>query len=213
MDKTIYLKITMLLAFVLAYLIGSIPFAIVISKIMGIADPRTFGSGNPGATNVLRSGNKLAAFLVLLFDTLKGSVAVLLIGGIGDQTSPIYAIVAMLGVFLGHVFSIFLKFKGGKGVATALGVMLGFCPLAGLAALGMWLIIALSTGYSSLAAILTAVAAPFLYLIIYHHQFVPMAFWAITIMALVLIYRHRANIRRLCDGTEGNFRKKPQQPK
>ncbi|MBQ7626082.1 MAG: glycerol-3-phosphate 1-O-acyltransferase PlsY [Rhodocyclaceae bacterium] len=182
---------------ILAYLIGSISFAVLVSKLFGLHDPRRFGSGNPGATNVLRTGNKTAAVLTLLGDCLKGTVAVCLAKWLGAD-DVVLACVA-LAAFCGHVFSIFLRGKGGKGVATALGVLLGLkWPLAACA-LAVWLLVAIVTRYSSLAALLAALAAALA------------AFWllpslplqlAVCAMAALLIYRHRANIARLAAGTE-----------
>lgn len=182
---------------ILAYLIGSISFAVLVSKLFGLHDPRRFGSGNPGATNVLRTGNKTAAVLTLLGDCLKGTVAVCLAKWLGAD-DVVLACVA-LAAFCGHVFSIFLRGKGGKGVATALGVLLGLkWPLAACA-LTVWLLVAIVTRYSSLAALLAALAAALA------------AFWllpslplqlAVCAMAALLIYRHRANIARLAAGTE-----------
>ena len=182
---------------ILAYLIGSISFAVLVSKLFGLHDPRRFGSGNPGATNVLRTGNKTAAVLTLLGDCLKGTVAVCLAKWLGAD-DVVLACVA-LAAFCGHVFSIFLRGKGGKGVATALGVLLGLkWPLAACA-LTVWLLVAVVTRYSSLAALLAALAAALA------------AFWllpslplqlAVCAMAALLIYRHRANIARLAAGTE-----------
>ena len=182
---------------ILAYLIGSISFAVLVSKLFGLHDPRRFGSGNPGATNVLRTGNKTAAVLTLLGDCLKGTVAVCLAKWLGAD-DVVLACVA-LTAFCGHVFSIFLRGKGGKGVATALGVLLGLkWPLAACA-LAVWLLVAIVTRYSSLAALLAALAAALA------------AFWllpslplqlAVCAMAALLIYRHRANIARLAAGTE-----------
>lgn len=190
---------------VLAYLIGSISFAVLVSKLFGLHDPRRFGSGNPGATNVLRTGNKTAAVLTLLGDCLKGTVAVCLAKWLGAD-DVVLACVA-LAAFCGHVFSIFLRGKGGKGVATALGVLLGLkWPLAA-SALGVWLLVAIVTRYSSLAALLAALAAALA------------AFWllpslplqlAVCAMAAVLIYRHRANIARLAAGTEDRIGSKKQ---
>ncbi|MBQ5460030.1 MAG: glycerol-3-phosphate 1-O-acyltransferase PlsY [Rhodocyclaceae bacterium] len=182
---------------ILAYLIGSVSFAVLVSKLFGLHDPRRFGSGNPGATNVLRTGNKTAAVLTLLGDCLKGTVAVCLAKWLGAD-DVVLACVA-LAAFCGHVFSIFLRGKGGKGVATALGVLLGLkWPLAACA-LAVWLLVAIVTRYSSLAALLAALGAALA------------AFWllpslplqlAVCAMAALLIYRHRANIARLAAGTE-----------
>ena len=138
------------LAIVAAYLLGSVPFAMISSKLFGLADPRTYGSGNPGATNVLRSGNKKAALFTLIGDAAKGAVAVIIAQQIGLSVTQI-GLVA-LAVFIGHLYPIFLKFKGGKGVATAAGVLLAFDPFLGLAVAGTWLFVAYVSRYSSLAA-------------------------------------------------------------
>src|SRR5690606_18058618 len=150
-----------------AYLIGSVPFAVVVSRIMGLADPRSFGSGNPGATNVLRTGNRKAAALTLLGDAAKGWVAVYLAQRIADGLALSVAVVALcaVAVFLGHVFSVFLKFKGGKGVATALGVLLAINPWLAVATAATWLIVVYVTRYSSLAAIVAAIFAPLYFLL------------------------------------------------
>ena len=146
------------IAIALGYALGCIPFAVVSSRLFGLADPRTYGSGNPGATNVLRSGNKKAALLTLIGDALKGCVAVWLVRalGMGDNA----ALLAGVAAFVGHVFPVTLGFRGGKGVATAAGVMLAAEPMVGLIALGIWLAVALLTRYSSLAALVAACSAP-----------------------------------------------------
>lgn len=189
-----------------AYLLGSVSFAVLVSKLMGLQDPRSFGSGNPGATNVLRTGNKTAAILTLLGDSAKGLVAVLLAQSFAPGMGLGTTTVAMCGLaaFLGHVFPVFLKFKGGKGVATALGVILGLNPWLALATLATWLIVAFAFRYSSLAAIVAAVFAPLYYLLGSNVA------WrldtgvgvALALVSLVLIYRHRANIERLISGKE-----------
>lgn len=193
-------------AVLLAYLIGSISFAVIVSRLMGLNDPRTYGSKNPGATNVLRSGNKPAAILTLLGDGAKGYVAVWLVQtfgparGLGDGTVAMVA----LAVFLGHLFPIFFRFKGGKGVATALGVLLGLELWLGLAALATWLIVAVFFRYSSLAALAAAVFAPLFY--VFGHGVAwdadPRIGTAIALMSLLLLYRHRENIAKLMAGKE-----------
>ncbi len=190
----------------LGYLLGSLPFAVIVSKAFGIADPRTFGSGNPGATNVLRSGNKLAALLTLVGDALKGWIAMWLERKLGADAMGV-ALVA-LAAFLGHVFPLFLKFKGGKGVATALGVLAGFNGWVALICAGAWLITALVTRYSSLAALLAAVTAPIATALLNVGN---EAVIATTVMSVILIIRHRDNIKRLLAGTEGRLssKKKP----
>ena len=146
-----------------AYILGSVPFAMISSQLFGLADPRSYGSGNPGATNVLRSGNKKAALFTLLGDALKGWVAIYVAQSIGFSDNMI-GLVA-LAVFFGHLYPVFLKFKGGKGVATGAGVLIGLDPLLGLAVIGTWLFVALAFRYSSLAAILAAAMAPVYFLI------------------------------------------------
>jgi glycerol-3-phosphate acyltransferase PlsY len=184
----------------LGYLLGSLPFAVIVSKAFGIADPRTFGSGNPGATNVLRSGNKLAALLTLLGDALKGWVAMWLARKLGADVLGVAA--SGVAAFIGHVFPLFLKFKGGKGVATALGVLAGFDGWLALICAGVWLLTAIVTRYSSLAALVAAIAAPITtaWLGVGNEALV-----AITAMCGVLILRHRDNIKRLLAGTEGRL--------
>lgn len=184
----------------LGYLLGSLPFAVIVSKAFGLADPRTFGSGNPGATNVLRSGNKLAALLTLVGDALKGWFAMWLAARFGADALGI----ALAGVsaFLGHLFPVFLKFKGGKGVATALGVLAGFNVWLALICAGIWLVVALVSRYSSLAALVAAVGAPITAGLLETGN---EALIAITVMSAVLILRHRANIKRLLAGTEGRL--------
>lgn len=187
----------LLLALVVGYAIGSIPFALVAAKLFGLPDPRTFGSRNPGATNVLRTGHKGAALLTLLGDAGKGAVAVLLVQAISHNAT--LAATAGLGAFLGHLFSFWLRFQGGKGVATALGVLLAIEPrLGGIAAL-IWLTVAFVSRYSSLSALIAALLTP------------PIA-WLLSLplpvvglvsgMALLLILRHLSNIRNLIQGKE-----------
>lgn len=192
---------------VLAYLIGSVPFAVIVSRTMGLADPRSYGSGNPGATNVLRSGNKKAAVLTLLGDALKGWLAVFLAErfadawGVGDFGLAAVA----LAVFIGHLYPVFLRFKGGKGVATAAGVLIAIDPILGLAVGATWLIIAVFFRYSSLAALVAAVFAPLYYVFMF--GFGPYA-PAVIVMAILLIYRHRANIGKLIAGKESRIGQK-----
>jgi glycerol-3-phosphate acyltransferase PlsY len=186
-----------LLACLAAYLLGSISFAVLSARIFKMADPRTYGSGNPGATNVLRTGNKKAAIFTLLGDALKGVLAVLLARYFGLSDVGI-ALVA-LAVFLGHIYPIFLKFKGGKGVATACGVLLALAPPIGLACLLTWLVVLFTTRYSSLAAILAGISAPAWAVLVY--GFGEDA--AITlVMGIILVVKHRLNIERLIAGTE-----------
>lgn len=200
---------TVLAAFaIFGYLLGSVPFAVVTSRFMGLADPRTYGSGNPGATNVLRTGNKKAAILTLLGDAAKGWLAVWLAYRINGQGDVIA--VTALAVFLGHLFPIFLGFKGGKGVATALGVLLAVEPVLGLATMLSWLIMAFFFRMSSLAAIASAVFAPFYYFILSGilWPLSPHILTALTLISLLLIWRHKANIGRILNGTEPKIGKK-----
>jgi acyl phosphate:glycerol-3-phosphate acyltransferase len=191
-----------LIAVALAYLIGSVPFAVVISRLYGLKDPRTYGSGNPGATNVLRSGRKSAALLTLLGDGAKGWLAVWLAQSASFSSGVIAAVA--VAVFIGHLYPIFLGFKGGKGVATALGALLGLSGLLGLATMLTWAAVAFFFRMSSLAAIASAVFAPFYYLILSG------VLWpldknlmlALVIISALLIYRHKANIARILKGTE-----------
>lgn len=198
-----------LLVALAAYFLGSIPFAVVVSRAMGLDDPRKYGSGNPGATNVLRSGNKKAAILTLIGDALKGAAAVLLaraFAGYFGLGAPDVAI-AGLCAFLGHVFSIFLRFQGGKGVATAAGVLLAMSPAAGGLTLLVWIAVAALGRYSSAAALSAAVAAPAL-----TRWLVADTAWTIAVIAMsaVLIWRHKDNIGRLLAGTESRIgNKKP----
>lgn len=193
---------------VLAYLLGSISFAVIMSWAFGLADPRTYGSGNPGATNVLRSGNKWAAGLTLLGDAAKGWLAV---WGATYLNAPVsvQALVALV-VFLGHLYPIFLHFKGGKGVATAFGVMLAVQPLLALAAALTWLFVVKIFKYSSLAALVSAVCAPLFYVLADQRAWMTQAqlAWMLAVIALFLLYRHRTNIERLLKGTEPRVGKK-----
>jgi glycerol-3-phosphate acyltransferase PlsY len=182
--------------------LGSISFAVVTSKLFGLADPRTYGSGNPGATNVLRSGKKAAAALTLFGDAAKGWLAVFLaIHFVTQDTQMVVALVA-LAVFLGHLFPVFLKFKGGKGVATALGVLLALNVWMGLCVLATWLFMAVVFRYSSLSALVAAGAAP-IYAIFFG---LPREWiWASAIMSLLLIWRHKFNIQNLMSGKESKI--------
>ena len=196
-------------ATLLAYLLGSLSFAVIVSRLMGLNDPRSYGSKNPGATNVLRSGNKAAAVATLLLDGLKGWLAVALVKwfgaawGLDDGTVAAVA----LAVFLGHLYPVFFRFKGGKGVATAAGVLLGIHWALGLATLATWLIVAFFSRYSSLAAIAAAVFAPLFYLL------GDRAVWyadknivaALIVISALLLYRHRENMSRLLKGTESRL--------
>ena len=195
------------LAAVLAYLIGSLSFAVIVSRAMGLSDPRSYGSGNPGATNVLRSGNKTAAVLTLLLDALKGFVPVVLVNQFGARHGLGEGTLALVGLaaFVGHLWPVFFHFKGGKGVATAAGVLFGLNPWLGLATLATWVIIAAFTRYSSLAALVSALFAPFYQLLIWGGG--PVAV-AVMVMGGLLIWRHRANIRKLLQGTESKLGQK-----
>ncbi len=194
------------LATVLAYLIGSLSFAVIVSKAFGLSDPRTYGSKNPGATNVLRSGSKKAAIITLILDALKGYLPVILVQlfgkefGLGDGTLAMVALAA----FLGHVFPLFFKFKGGKGVATAAGVIFGIDWLLGLAVLATFAILLFFLRWVSFASIAAAAFAPFFYLLgdrgpWYASKTV---LFSIFIMALILAVRHKDNINRLLAGKE-----------
>lgn len=196
----------------IAYLLGSIPFAVVVSRAMRLSDPRTFGSRNPGATNVLRTGNKTAAALTLLGDALKGWAAVTLaIWATATFNLPAITVgLCAVAAFLGHVFPVFLNFKGGKGVATALGVLIALNPWLALATAATWLIVAYATKYSSLAAIAAAVFAP-LYFILGSNVVWPVnRGYAVAIIAIsvVLLFRHQANIGRLMQGKESKIGRK-----
>lgn len=183
-----------------AYLLGSIACAILVSKIMGGADPRTAGSGNPGATNVLRIHGKKAAAFTLLGDLLKGLVPVLLARAL--NAPDLVVALAGLAAFTGHIFPIFFGFRGGKGVATFVGVLLGTHWLLGLCFIGTWLLVAGVCRISSLAALTAAVLTP-----LYTWLILPQAAYVscITLMALILIWRHRSNIKNLLNGTEAKF--------
>ena len=203
------------LATLAAYLIGSLSFAVIVSRVMGLNDPRTYGSGNPGATNVLRSGNKAAAVLTLLLDALKGFVPVVLVDqfgarfGLGEGTVALVALAA----FLGHLWPVFFRFQGGKGVATALGVLFGIHWVLGLATCATWLIIAYFFRYSSLASLVSAAFAPIFYVFgdrveWYSERSILLS---IVVMAMLLWMRHRENISKLLKGTESRLGgKKPE---
>lgn len=193
------------LLFVLgAYLLGSVSFAVVVSKMLGLSDPRTYGSKNPGATNVLRSGSKKAAILTLLGDALKGFVAVFAAVMFADELGLGDSGVAMvaLAVFVGHLWPVFFKFVGGKGVATALGVLLGLNGWLGLAVLVTWLVIAYAFRYSSLAALVSALFAPFYYGLLFGMD---SKLLAVGAMSLLLLYRHAGNIGNLLAGKESRI--------
>jgi glycerol-3-phosphate acyltransferase PlsY len=197
------------IAIVLAYLAGSLSFAVVVSRAMGLADPRTYGSKNPGATNVLRSGSKAAAIVTLLLDAVKGWLPVIIVQvwgerwGLGDGTEALVGLAA----FLGHLWPVFFRFQGGKGVATAAGVIIAFNPWLGLASLATWLIIAFFFRYSSLASIVTAVFAPVYYLFGsgVAWEAPGMKVLALAVMAVLLVWRHADNINRLFAGKESRL--------
>ena len=188
---------------VAAYLIGSISFGIIFSKAFGLPDPRTVGSGNIGATNIARSGKKLPAILTLLGDALKGWLPVWL----ALQSNMLMWVVAAIGlaVFFGHLYPIYHKFKGGKGVATALGVMLAVLPMLGLACLLTWALVFAISRFSSLSAIVAAALSPvFAWLLLPYKNYVLM----VLVMAVMLVWRHKSNIQKLLAGTEAGFGKK-----
>jgi len=206
-----FLALAVLVLIALAYLLGSIPFAVVLSRVMGLQDPRSYGSKNPGATNVLRTGNRAAAALTLLGDAAKGWAAVWLAALLARQWGlPSYVIgLAGIAVFLGHLYPVFLKFKGGKGVATALGVILAFQPWLACATVATWLIVAFATRYSSLAAIVAAIFTPLYYLFGGNiaWRFDGFTCLAIVVISVLLCYRHQANIARLLAGKEDRIGK------
>ncbi len=200
------------LAVLAAYLVGSLSFAVIVSRAMGLSDPRTFGSKNPGATNVLRSGSKAAAIVTLLLDAFKGWLPVMLVKwfgatyGLGDGTMAMVGLAA----FVGHLFPVFFRFAGGKGVATALGVLLATSWMLGLAVALTWLAVAYAFRYSSLASLVAAILAPLYYI------FGDGVVWAMnksvvlstSVMALFLVWRHAENISRLVKGTESRLGRK-----
>ena len=188
----------------LAYLLGSVSFAVVISRVFGLPDPRSYGSGNPGATNVLRSGSKLAAALTLLGDLLKGAVAVWVTQALGPRLGPGDGTIALVAVaaFAGHLYPVFFRFKGGKGVATAAGILLALSPSLGLAALAVFAAVIAASRFVSLAsvsaALAAAIAAPLLL------GWGPIAL-AVLLMAALVVWRHRQNLQRLLAGQEGRL--------
>jgi glycerol-3-phosphate acyltransferase PlsY len=193
-----------LIATVAAYLIGSISFAVVMSRVFGLSDPRTYGSKNPGATNVLRSGSKKAAIATLIGDGAKGWLAVFLAVKFGPQYGLDDAGIALvsIAVFLGHLWPVFFRFVGGKGVATALGVLLGLNGWLGLATLVTWLVVAYAFRYSSLAALIAAVFAPFYYGLLFG---VDEILFAVIAMSALLLWRHSSNIANLIAGKESRI--------
>jgi len=200
------------MATVVAYLIGSLSFAVIISRVMGLDDPRTYGSQNPGATNVLRSGNRRAAVLTLLFDALKGWFPVFLVRVLGESWGLPEGTLALVafGAFIGHLWPVFFRFIGGKGVATAAGVLFGLNVWLGLATMATWLIVAFFSRYSSLAALAASVFAPGYYLlggdIVWPLQ--RDVLLAVAVMSALLLWRHRVNISRLMAGQESRIGQK-----
>ena len=203
MDKT-------LLVLALAgYLFGSLSFAVIVSRVMGLDDPRTYGSQNPGATNVLRSGNKKAALATLLLDALKGYFPVLLVKwygpafGLDDEAVAVVAMAA----FVGHLWPVFFRFKGGKGVATAAGILFAVEPVLGAAVMGTWLLVAFVTRYSSLAALMASVLSPGYYLfgneVLWQTSAAELL--SVMVMSLLLLWRHKENIGRLLHGQESKI--------
>ena len=186
-----------------SYLIGCIPFAVIVSKAFGLADPRSFGSGNPGATNVLRTGNKLAAFMTLLGDAAKGAIAI----GVAALLGIPYDLLGWIGLiaFLGHVFPVTLGFKGGKGVSTSAGVLMALSWPLGLATLGTWLFMAFTLRYSSLSAITAALMAPAFAVFMHLPTSVIIP---VTLMATMLLIKHAGNLRRLLAGQESKIGRK-----
>ena len=191
-------------AVIAAYLIGSLSFAVIVSKYYGMDDPRTYGSGNPGATNVLRSGKKKAAALTLLGDALKGLVAVVLARCLQDalNLSDIAIAAVAVAALVGHMWPIFFGFKGGKGVATALGVLLALSPVTALVCAAIWLVMAFGFKVSSLAALAATVAAP---LVAFWLMPYPSWAWATVVIAVLVLYRHKSNIQNLLQGKEGKI--------
>ena len=186
----------------MAYFVGSLSFGIIISHIFKLSDPRTAGSRNPGATNVMRVGNKFAALLTLLGDMLKATIVIIIAHNIG--VSETHLVIISIAVLLGHIFPIYYKFKGGKGVATALGILLGINWLLALTVFFVWLCVFMIWRYSSLAAIVATLSAP---IISYFIEFSIETLWLTIIIAILIVYRHKGNIKNLLNGTESGFRK------
>jgi glycerol-3-phosphate acyltransferase PlsY len=207
---------TFVLLALAGYVFGSLSFAVIVSRVMGLDDPRTYGSQNPGATNVLRSGNKKAALATLLFDALKGYFPVLLVKwygpafGLDDEAVAVVAMAA----FVGHLWPVFFRFQGGKGVATAAGILFAVEPVLGAMVMGTWLLVAFVTRYSSLAALMASVLSPGYYL------FGNAVLWqtsaaellSVMVMSLLLLWRHKENIRRLLRGEESKIGAKKEAP-
>ncbi len=209
MSETVSALLYPLLAAGLSYLVGSLSFAVIVSRLAGLGDPRSYGSKNPGATNVLRSGNRLAAVVTLLLDAIKGWLPVFLVQRFGGDHGLSDGSVALAGLaaFLGHLYPLFFRFQGGKGVATAAGVLVGIHPLLGLGCGLAWLLVAAISRYSSLSSLAAATLAPVLYLLASGE------FWymskavlvALALMSAFLFYRHRENIARLVRGRESRI--------
>jgi glycerol-3-phosphate acyltransferase PlsY len=198
---------------VVAYLIGSISFAVVMSRAFGLSDPRTYGSKNPGATNVLRSGNKKAAIATLIGDAAKGWFAVWLAMLLAERfgVDDLGIALVALAVFLGHLYPVFFRFVGGKGVATALGVLIGLNVWLGLATLVTWLVVAYAFRYSSLAALVASIFAPFYFGLLFGTDQIEKLL-AVIVMSALLIFRHRANIGSLIAGKESRIGSKSAPP-
>jgi glycerol-3-phosphate acyltransferase PlsY len=208
--------LTLVFATLVAYLLGSLSFAVIVSRFMGLDDPRSYGSKNPGATNVLRSGNRRAAVLTLLFDALKGWFPVFLVNTCGERWGlpPTALACVALGAFAGHVWPVFFRFAGGKGVATAAGVLFGLSPWLGLATMATWLIVAFFSRYSSLAAIAASLFAPAYYLwggdVVWPLDRAVLL--AVAAMSALLLWRHQINITRLLAGQESRIGQKTKTP-
>ena len=197
------------LATLAAYLVGSLAFAVIVSRAMGLRDPRSFGSKNPGATNVLRSGSKAAAVITLVLDALKGLVPVLAVRLYGGRWGLDDGTIALVGLaaFLGHLWPVFFKFQGGKGVATFFGVVFGIDLLLGVVVAAVWLAVGFASRYSSLASLIAAVFTPVIYVLGDRLQWYaqkPITL-ALFVMCMLLAYRHRENILRLLAGKESKF--------
>lgn len=203
-------------AALMGYLVGSLSFAVIVSRAMGLNDPRTYGSKNPGATNVLRSGSKAAAVVTLVLDAAKGWLPVALVQWVGQQYGLGEGTMALAGLaaFVGHLYPVFFRFVGGKGVATALGVLLGISPLLGLAVAVTWLAMAWFFRYSSLASLTAAVAAPIFYVLADGQAWYldKSVLLSLSVMSLLLMYRHAENIGRLARGTESRLDGKKAKP-
>jgi len=189
-----------------AYLVGSLPFAVIVSKALGLPDPRSYGSGNPGATNVLRTGRKLAALLTLAGDGGKGWLAVFLAVRYGQDAIAVAG--CALAVFLGHLFPVFLRFKGGKGVATAAGVLFALDPWLGAAAAATWLVVAVASRYASLASIVAGVVAP---VCAFFMSVAASAVLALALIGALIVWRHKGNILNLATGRERKIGQKEAQ--